>query len=136
MIEVRRGRAHAHGDTGRRTMNVEVTAAEPAEVEADVLVLPVGSAAVRRLDARFDGRLARAAAEADPIAVLPVTGELRARRVALVAVDASDPDGVRAAAARAVRAQRGVDTLAWALDDWLPMALYRQTQAVVEGAVL
>ena len=39
-------------------MNVEVTAAEPAEVEADVLALAAGGLRVRELDPLFDGRLA------------------------------------------------------------------------------
>jgi len=115
-------------------MNVEITAADPAEVEADVLVLPAGGVHVRDLDARFDGRLARAAADADPVAMLPVAGELRARRVAVVRFEA-DPEPLRTAAAQAVRAARG-GRVAWALDDWVPMALYRQAQAVVDGAVL
>src|SRR5918911_4921930 len=102
-------------------MNVEVSAAQPAEVDADVVVLPAGGLHVRRLDAVFDGRLARAAADADPVAILPVTRELRARRVAVVALDASEPEGLRTAAARAVRGQRGGGTVAWALDDWVPM---------------
>ena len=38
-------------------MKVEVTAAEPAEVEADVLALAAGGLRVRRLDALFEGRL-------------------------------------------------------------------------------
>jgi leucyl aminopeptidase len=116
-------------------MNVEVTTADPSEVEADVLVLPAGGVHVRRLDARFDGRLARAAADANPVAMLPVTGELRARRVALVRFE-GDPEPLRTAVAQAVRSHRGGGTLAWALDDWVPMALYRQVQAVVDGAVL
>ncbi|HEX2104534.1 MAG TPA: leucyl aminopeptidase family protein [Solirubrobacteraceae bacterium] len=117
-------------------MNVELTGAAPAEVEADTLVLPAGGEHVRKLDPLFDGRLARAAAEADPVSVLPVTRELRARRVVVVALDASHPDGVATAAARAVRAHRGGGTVAWALDEWVPMALERQLRAVVEGAVL
>jgi leucyl aminopeptidase len=117
-------------------MNVEVTTTAPAEVEADLLVLPVGSRAVRQLDPLFDGRLARAASEADPVTVLPVTRELRAPRVAVVKVDASSPEELQTAAARAVRTHRGGGTVAWALDDWLPMAEYRQAQAIVEGAVL
>jgi leucyl aminopeptidase len=117
-------------------MNVEVTAVQPAEVEADVLAVPANGAVLRKLDPLFEGRLARAAADADPIAVVQVTRELRARRVALVALDASEPQGLQTAAARAVRLQRGGGTLAWALDDWLPMALERQVRALVEGAVL
>jgi leucyl aminopeptidase len=117
-------------------MNVEVTAADPAEVEADVLALVAGGLGVRRLDARFEGRLRRAAAEADPVTVVQVGRELRAQRVVLVALDEHDPEGLRTAAARAIRAHRGAGTVAWALDDSLPVALYRQVQAIVEGAVL
>ncbi|HEY6762168.1 MAG TPA: leucyl aminopeptidase family protein [Baekduia sp.] len=117
-------------------MDVEVTAAEPTEVEADVLALAAGGLRVRELDRRFEGRLSRAAADADPVAVLPVGDELPARRVAVVALDGSDPDDLQTAAARAVRAQRGGGTLAWALDESVPVALYRQVRAVVEGAVL
>ncbi|MEA2285028.1 MAG: leucyl aminopeptidase, partial [Solirubrobacteraceae bacterium] len=117
-------------------MNVELTTAEPAEVEADVLALAAGGLLVRRLDRLFDGRLVRAAADADPIAVVHVGRELRARRIALVAVGALDPEDLRTAAARVVRANRGGGTIAWALDDTLPVAEERQVQAVVEGAVL
>jgi leucyl aminopeptidase len=117
-------------------MNVEVTPAEPVEVEADVLAVAADGAVLRKLDPLFEGRLARAAADADPVAVVHVTRELRARRVALIALDASDPQELQSAAARAVRAQRGGGTIAWALDDWVPMALERQVRALVEGAVL
>ena len=91
---------------------------------------------VHELDARFDGRLARAAADADPVAVVHVARELRARRVAVVALDEPDADGLQTAAARAVRAHRGGGTVAWALDESLPLAPDRQVQALVEGAVL
>src|SRR5919206_1959732 len=99
-------------------MDVEVTATAPAEVEADVLAVPADGAYVRHFDAMFDGRLARAAADADPVAYLPVAREIRARRVAVVAVDASHPEGLRTAAARVVRGQSRGATVAWALDDW------------------
>jgi leucyl aminopeptidase len=65
-----------------------------------------------------------------------VARELRARRVALVATGGLDPEDLQTAAARVVRATRGAQTVAWALDDTLPLAEYRQVQAVVEGAVL
>jgi leucyl aminopeptidase len=117
-------------------MNVEVSAAEPAEVEADTLALVAGGLLVRKLDALFEGRLTRSATDADPIAVVQVGRELRARRVLLVATDGLDPEDLRTAAARAVRAGRGMATVAWALDDTLPMTEERQLQAVVEGAVL
>jgi leucyl aminopeptidase len=117
-------------------MNIEVTAAGPAEIEADTLALVAGGLLVRTLDALFEGRLARSAADADPVTVVQVGRELRARRIVLIATDGVDPEDVRTAAARAVRASRGTSTLAWAIDDTLPMAEERQLQAVVEGAVL
>jgi leucyl aminopeptidase len=117
-------------------MNVEVTAAELTDVEADTLALVAGSLLVRKLDALFEGRLSRSAADADPIAVVQVGRELRARRIVLVATDGVDPEDLRTAAARVVRACRGTSSVAWALDDTLPMAETRQLQAIVEGAVL
>src|SRR5688572_23429001 len=97
-------------------MDVELTAAPPAEVEADVLALAADGLLVRQLDPLFEGRLVRAAADARPLTVVEVGRELRARRVALIAMDEQDPQGLRTAAARAVRAQRSGGTLAWALD--------------------
>jgi leucyl aminopeptidase len=117
-------------------VNVEVTSAEPAEVEADVLALAAGGLRVRELDRQFEGRLLDAAAYADPVSVVHVGRELRAQRVAVVALEEREPDGLRTAAAQAVRALRGTGTVAWVLDESLPFALYRQVQAVVEGAVL
>ena len=117
-------------------MNVEVTSAGAAEIEVDTLALVAGGLLVRKLDALFEGRLSRSAADADPISFVQVGRELRARRVLLVATDGLDPDDVRTATARAVRATRGTGSLAWAIDDTLPMAEERQLRAVVEGAVL
>src|SRR3982750_2264920 len=115
-------------------MNVEITSAGPAEIEADTLALVAGGLLVRKLDALFEGRLARSAADGDPIAIVHVGRELRARRILLVATDGLDPEDVRTAVARAVRATRGTGSLAWAIDDTLPMNEERQLQAVVEGA--
>jgi len=117
-------------------VNVEVTGAEPAELEADVLAVAAAGALVQELDPLFGGRLARAAADADPVAVVHVAHELPARRVAAVAVDALDAEGLRTAAARAVRAHRGEGTVAWALDESLPLGPECQVQALVEGAIL
>jgi len=117
-------------------VNVEVTGAEPAELEADLLAVAAGGALVQELDPRFGGRLARAAADADPVAIVHVAGELPARRVAAVAVDALDAEGLRTAAARAVRAHHGGGTVAWALDESLALGAGSQVQALVEGAIL
>ena len=118
------------------TMTVDVTAAGPAEVEADTLALVGGGLLVRKLDELFEGRLTRSAADANPITFVQVGRELRAPRLLLVATDGFDPEDLRTAAARAVRATRGTGTLAWALDDTLPMAEERQLQSIVEGAVI
>ena len=129
-------------DLGSRTsipapMNVEVTAASRPRSRPTSSPLAAGGLLVRKLDALFEGRLVRAAADADPIAVVPVGA--RAARAAASPWSrstASTPDDLRTAAARAVRARRGGGTVAWALDDTLPMAETRQVQALVEGAVL
>src|SRR3954470_4852110 len=117
-------------------MDVELSPAEPAEVECDLLVLAAAGLRVRELDPPFEGRLVRPARAADPLSIVHVGRELRAPQVALVAIDEYDPEGLRTAAARALRAHEGGGTVAWALDESLPYALYRQVQAVVEGAVL
>jgi leucyl aminopeptidase len=116
-------------------MDVELTAAAATEVEADVLALAASGLGVRELDHLFEGRLTRAAATADPVAVVPVTREVRARSVALVKLEAAETTDLQTAAARAARAHGG-GTLAWALDDTLPIAPYRQVAPVIEGAVL
>src|SRR3954463_12770403 len=117
-------------------MDVEGTSTAPAEVEADTLALVAGGLLVRKLDALFEGRLTRSAADADPIAFVQVGRGLRAKRLLLVATDGLDPEDVRTAAARAVRATRGTGSLAWAIDDTLPMNEEPQLQSVVEGAGL
>jgi leucyl aminopeptidase len=114
-------------------MKIELTAAGPAEVEADVLAVPASGALVRELDDRFGRRLERAARNADTVAIVEVAGELRATRIALVALDNPDAEGLRTAAARAVRAHAGGGTLAWALEEG---GAEEQVRALVEGAVL
>ena len=73
----------------------------------------------------------RAAADADPVAIVY-------RDAAPLAVVALEPDveGLRTAAARAVRACRGGGTVAWALDPSLPVPVEKQVRALTEGAVL
>ena len=55
-----------------------------------------------------------------------------------LAVVALEPgvDGLRTAAARAVRACRGGGTVAWALDASLPVPIEEQVRALAEGAVI
>jgi leucyl aminopeptidase len=106
-------------------MNVEVTAAHPLGVGAD-LVAAAGPRAAEL------GAPEHALADADPIAVTyPPDG-------APVAVVALEPgaDGLRTAAARAVRACRGGGTVAWALDPSLPVSAEEQVAALAEGALI
>jgi leucyl aminopeptidase len=91
---------------------------------------------VQELDTLLDGRLTRAAADANPVAVVHVAGELAALRVAAIAIDELDAEGLRTAAARAVRAHHDTRAVAWALDQSLPVDERVQIQALVEGAIL
>ena len=88
---------------------------------------------MRELDAHFEGRLLGSAAYADPVTVVHIGRELRAQRVAVVALDGveglRDADSRRPGGARAARRRYGrLGAMS------LPFALYRQMQAVVEGA--
>ena len=117
-------------------MHVQVTAAAPAEVAADLLAVAAGSARAGELDALLGGRLARAAADGEPVALVHADGEVAARRVAAVQVETPDAEGLRTAAARAVRALRGGGTVAWALDEAAAPAAEEQVRGLAEGAVL
>lgn len=78
------------------------------------------------------GAPARAVADADPVAVVYRDA---GAPLAVVALE-PDVEGLRTAAARAVRACRGGGTVAWALDPALPVAITDQVRALAEGAVL
>ena len=107
------------------TMQVEVTAGDPGAIGADLIASGVGARAAEL------GAPPRALAEADPVAIVYTDG-------APLAVVASEPDaeGLRTAAARAVRACRAGGTVAWALDPSLPVSIAEQVSALAEGAVL
>jgi leucyl aminopeptidase len=102
-------------------MVVVVIAGDP--VGADL----VAAAGKRALEL---GAPERAVEEADPVAMVYSDVPL--------AVVAHDPDaeGLRTAAARAVRACRGGGTVAWALDPSLPVPVEEQVRALAEGAVI
>ena len=117
-------------------MVIDVTHAGPAAVAADVLAVAGRGARLQDLDTLLAGRLADAAADADPVAVVHVAGALSAPRVAVVAIDDADTETLRTAAARAVRAHRGARTVAWALDESLAVGAEDQVAALVEGAIL
>jgi leucyl aminopeptidase len=106
-------------------MHVEVTADDPDAVGADLVAVAVGPRATQL------GAPERALADADPVAMV----YREAARLAVVALT-PDVEGLRTAAARAVRACRDGQTVAWALDASLPIAVDEQVRALTEGAVL
>jgi leucyl aminopeptidase len=105
-------------------MNVEVTAGDPRAVEAD-LIAAAGARAAEL------GAPERAVADADPVAMVYAAGA----PLAVVALE-PDAEGLRTAAARAVRACRNGRTVAWALDASLPVPVAEQVRALAEGAVI
>jgi leucyl aminopeptidase len=106
-------------------MHVELSAAEPSAIGADLVAVAAGARAVEL------GAPERAVTHADPVAMVFTTTP----PLAVVALE-PDIDGVRTAAARAVRACRGGGTVAWALDASLPVPVEDQVRALAEGAVI
>ena len=105
-------------------MHVEVSAGDPRAVGADL----VAAAAAR---AKELGAPERALADADPVAMVYA----REGPLAVVAL-APGAEGLRTAAAHAVRACRTGGTVAWALDASLPVPVSEQVRALAEGAVI
>jgi leucyl aminopeptidase len=105
-------------------MHVELSAGAPSAIGADL----VAAAGARALEL---GAPERAVAQADPVVTVFTT----APPLAVVALEPG-VDGLRTAAARAVRACRGGGTVAWALDASLPMPVEQQLPALAEGAVI
>src|SRR3954447_20870114 len=98
-------------------MDVEVGAADPYEAGAD-LVAAAGERALAL------GAPARAVEDADPVATVYAA----AGRLAVVRLEPG-ADGLRTAAARAVRACRHGGTVAWAVDPSLPVSVEAQVRA-------
>jgi leucyl aminopeptidase len=106
-------------------MHVEVTPGDPNAVGADLVAVAAGPLAARL------GAPKRALADADPVATVYRDGPPLA-----VIAHAPDSDGLRTAAARAVRACKDGGAVAWALDCTLPVPVAEQVRALTEGAVL
>jgi leucyl aminopeptidase len=108
-------------------MVIEVTAAADVDsVGADLVAVAAGARATEL------GVPERAIADADPVAtVYRDSGPA-------IAVVALEPhvEGLRTAAARAVRTCRNGGIVAWALDSSLPLVLEEQVRALAEGAVI
>jgi len=106
-------------------MQVEITADGPGSIGADLVAVAAGAQASEL------GAPERAVADADPVSIVFTGG-------APLAVVALEPtlDGLRTAAARAVRAARRGGTVAWALDVSLSIPVEDQVRALAEGAVI
>jgi leucyl aminopeptidase len=125
----------------------------PGQIEPDALALPLLddgtdplSNGARVLDERLRGKLRRliedgeVKGELGETTVLHTDGELKAHRVVVAGIgklDDFDADALRTAASAV--AQRVADvggTVAWMLDESLPLPFEEQARAIVEGTVL
>src|SRR5436190_23223070 len=106
-------------------MKVEVTRADPYAIGAELVAAGAGQRASEL------GAPERALTEADAVAV--VYGAHAP--LAVVALE-PDVDGLRTAAARAVRACRNGGTVAWALDASPPVPMDDHGRALAGGAVI
>jgi leucyl aminopeptidase len=131
-------------------MRVEVEPGSPESVETDVLAAPLlageklaGVAA--QLDRQLGGLLGRLAADGElsgklnSAPLVHVNGGLQAARLALAglgAPDQVDADALRTAAATVIRAADFAGSVAWLLDDSLPLTPPEQARAIVDGTIL
>src|SRR5437867_6555190 len=131
---------------------IEVRA--PGEGEPDSLAIPFSegnaggafSNGARELDGRLQGRLQRLADSGElkgdlgTAVVLHTEGELNARRVVVAGIgkrDELDADALRTAASTVAHRVADIGgTLAWLLDESLPLSLEEQARAIVEGTML
>jgi leucyl aminopeptidase len=131
---------------------IEVRA--PGEGEPDALAIPFPeestrsafSNGARELDGQLQGRLQRLAdagelkGDLGATVVLHTDGELNARRVVVAGVgkrEEIDADALRTAASAVAHRIADVGgTLAWLLDESLPLSLDEQARAIVEGTML
>ena len=132
-------------------MRVEVQAGSPESVEADVLAAPLLFAEgltrpVADLNVRLGGLLERLAEQGEITGKLKTApfvhmdGQLKAARLALPGIgarEAVDADALRTAAGTLAHEVRGyARTIAWLLDDSLPLPPDEQARAIVDGTLL
>jgi leucyl aminopeptidase len=132
-------------------MRVEVQAGSPESVESDVLAAPLPAAEgltgpLAELNGQLGGLLERLAEQCEltgklkSAPVVNVEGELKAARLALAGIgarEAVDADALRTAAGTLAHEARGyARTIAWLLDDSLPLSPAEQARAIVDGTVL
>jgi leucyl aminopeptidase len=131
-------------------MRVEIAAGTPESVEADVLAAPLSAGTelngpLAQLDERLNGLLRRLADEGEldgklrSAPLVHMNGGLRAARIAAAGIgerEAVDSDTLRTAAATVVREAGFAGTVAWLLDDALPLSPAEQARAIVDGTLL
>ncbi len=131
-------------------MEVVLKSTAPSGIEADVLAVPLleGDGLTKagsELDSSLDGLLAQLVQEGElrgesgTASIVHVDGVPFRRVVAagLGRQDLLDADAFRTAASAVAHVSRGfAETVAWALDDSLPVPLEEQARAVVEGTLL
>ena len=132
-------------------MRVEVEAGSPESVEADVLAAPLLASApltgpVAALNGRLGERLAELVEQGEvsgklqTAPLLHLNGELKAGRLAIAGIgarEALDADSVRTAAGTVAREARGfARSIAWLLDESLPLSAAEQARAIVDGTFL
>ncbi|HEX9381177.1 MAG TPA: M17 family peptidase N-terminal domain-containing protein, partial [Gaiellaceae bacterium] len=125
----------------------------PGQIEPDTLAIPLPdnesaplSDGARVIDERLGGRLRRLAddgelrGELGETVLLHTDGELNARRLVVAGIGKPgelDADTLRTAAAAVARQVADVGgTIAWLLDESLPLPFEEQARAVVEGILL
>jgi leucyl aminopeptidase len=126
---------------------VEIEVSAPGQGSADAVALPLteddrtprsdGELATQLEQLADDGELK---GELGKTVLLHTNGEANARRVVVAGLGKRaevDADALRTAAAAVTRRLADIGgTLAWTLDDSLPLSADEQARAVVEGAVL
>ena len=127
-------------------MRVEVQAGAPAEVEADVIAVLLTAGGLtetgRALDATLDGLLSRVAQDGEARSDLGSARLVHAggRRVVLAGGGETpllDADALRTAAAAVVgEAGEFAESIAWPIDNALPLSGEEQAGALVEGTIL
>jgi leucyl aminopeptidase len=127
---------------------VAIEVKPPGQVESDTLAFPLtdDSGTVSKVDEQLKGRLQRLAEDGElrrelgKTLLLHTDGELNARRVVVAGVGKAeelDSDALRTAASAVARRVADVGgTVAWMLEDSLPLSLEEQARAIVEGTVL
>ena len=132
---------------------VAIEVSPPGEIEGDTLALPFSTDdselppnGARQLDDRFEARLRRLAESGELKGELGKTVVLHAdegsnvRRVVVAGVGKRaevDADALRTAASAVARGVADLGgTVAWLLDESLPLSLDEQARAIVEGTML